>query len=151
MKLFHKITLIASVLIGLLCLTNTVSAQCRGFTKKRCFPSLSPYIHNGQLTSAILRPGDSADIDLIFNAGKEYKIVLCSQDQLGDVHFKILDQSRKVLYESTPEEKNPSWSFKVENTQQLIVQLKVPKMEKSNQRNNIVPNGCVALLVGFKK
>jgi hypothetical protein len=24
-------------------------------------------------------------------------------------------------------------------------------MEKSNQRNNLVPNGCVALLVGFKK
>jgi hypothetical protein len=107
MKLFHKITLIASVLIGLLCLSNTVSAQCKGFTKKRCLPSLSPYIHNGQLTSAILRPGDSADIDLIFNAGKEYKIVVCSQDQLGDVHFKILDQSRKVLYESTPGEKNP--------------------------------------------
>ena len=151
MKLFRKITVIASFLIGLVCLSGTVNAQCKGFTKKRCLPSLSPYIHNGQLTSAVLKPGDAADIDLTFNAGKEYKILVCSQDQIGDVQFKILDQSRKVLYESKPGEINPSWSFKVENTQQLIVQLKVPKMEKSNQQADLIPNGCVALLVGFKQ
>ena len=151
MKLFRKITLNVSFLIGLIALSGNVNAQCKGFTKKRCLPSLSPYMHNGQLTSAILKPGDSADIDLTFNAGKEYKILVCNQDQIGKVQFKILDQSRKVLYESNPEETNPSWSFKVENTQKLIVQLKVPKMEMNNQRTNLVPNGCVALLVGFKK
>jgi hypothetical protein len=151
MKLFRKITLITSFLIGLIGLTGNVNAQCKGFTKKHCLPSLIPYMHNGQLTSAVLKPGDSADIELTFNAGKEYKLLVCNQDQIGMVQFKILDQSRKVLYESHPEETNPSWSFKMENTQKLIVQLSVPKMEMSNQRTNLVPNGCVALLVGFMK
>jgi hypothetical protein len=151
MKLFRKITLIATVLIGFLGVSNTASAQCKSYTKKHCLPSLSPYIHNGQLTSAVLNPGDAADIDMTFNAGIEYRVLVCNQEQIGNVQFKILDQSRKVLYESDPKETNPSWDFKVENTQQLIVQLSVPKIEKSNQRNNLVPNGCVALLVGFKK
>jgi hypothetical protein len=151
MKLFRKITLIALFLIGLVGLSNKAIAQCKSYTKKYCLPSLNPYIHNGQLTSAVLNPGDGADIEMTFNAGKEYRILVCNQEQIGNVQFKILDQSRNVLHESDPEETNPSWDFKVENTQQLIVQLKVPKMEKSNQRISLVPNGCVAILVGFKK
>ncbi len=151
MKLFRKVTLLAFVLVGLFGFTNNATAQCKKYTKKHCLPSLSPYMHNGQLTSAVLNPGDNADIDLTFNGGKEYRILVCNQEQIGNVQFKILDQTRKVLYESDPKETNPSWDFKVENTQQLIVQLKVPKMEKSNQRTNLVPNGCVALLVGFKQ
>ncbi len=151
MKLFYRIAFIASCTLVLLVSSNNANAQCKSYTKKHCLPSLSPYIHNGQLTSAVLSPGDAADIDLTFNAGKEYRILVCNQEQIGNVQFKILDQSRKVLHESDPEETNPSWDFKVENTQQLIVQLKVPKMEKSNQKNNLVPNGCVALLVGFKQ
>ncbi len=151
MKLFCKITLVASLTLGFIGLSNNADAQCKGYTKKHCLPSLAPYIHNGQLTSAVLVPGDAADIEMTFNAGKEYRIIVCNQDQIGNVQFKILDQSRKVLYESDYEEKNPSWDFKVENTQQLIVQLKVPEMEKNNQRTNLVPNGCVAVLVGFKK
>lgn len=151
MKLFRKITVIASLAIGILGFVNSANAQCKSYTKKHCLPSLNPYIHNGQLTSAVLVPGDGADIDMTFNSGKEYRILVCNQEQIGNVQFKILDQNRKVLYESNPEEINPSWDFKVENTQQLIVQLKVPKMEKSNQRTAMVPNGCVALLVGFKK
>jgi len=151
MKLFRKITLIAFITIGFFGLSNNSSAQCKSYTKKHCLPSLSPYIHNGQLTSAVLNPGDLADIEMTFNAGKEYRLLVCNQEQIGNVQFKVLDQSRKVIYESNTEETNSFWDFKVENTQQLIVQLVIPKIEKSNQRNNLVPNGCVALLVGFKK
>ena len=127
------------------------SAQCKNYTKKHCLPSLTPYIHNGQLTSAVLNPGDEADIDMTFNAGKEYRILVCNQEQIGNVQFKILDQAKKVIYESNPEETNPSWDFKVENTQQLIVQLTVPEIDKSTHMTRLTPNGCVAILVGFKQ
>ncbi len=132
-------------------LTIDANAQCKRYTKKYCLPSLSPYMHNGQLTSAVLNPGDSADIEMTFNAGKEYRLLVCNQEQIGNVQFKVLDKSRKVLYKSDPEDANPSWNFKVENTQQFTVQLVVPAMKKNNQRTSLVPNGCVALLVGFKK
>jgi hypothetical protein len=149
MKLFCRTVVFNGLLIALSFLTVSVHGQCKGFTKKRCIPELAPYIHNGQLTSTLLNPGDFADVDLTFNAGKEYKIVVCSHNQIGKVQFKVLDASRKVLYASDKEEVNPSWIFRVENTQKLIVQLRVPKMEANNQ--DMVPNGCVALLVGFKQ
>jgi len=127
------------------------NAQCKKFTKNYCLPTLAPYMHNGQLTSAVLNPGDSADIELTFNANTEYRILICSQDQIGNVQFKVLDNTRKVLYKSNPDDKNSSWDFKVNHTQKFVIQLIVPPMEKSVQKTNLVPNGCVSLLVGFKK
>lgn len=151
MTLFNKIALPICVVVASFALTIDANAQCKKFTKKYCLPSLAPYMHNGQLTSAVLNPGDSADVVLTFNAGKEYRLLVCSQDQIENVQFKVLDNTRKVLYKSNPEEKNAFWDFKVSNTQQFIVQLSVPKMEKDIQKNDMVPFGCVALLVGFKK
>jgi hypothetical protein len=151
MKLLNKISLTVCIALLSFVFTIDATAQCKRYTKKDCLPSLSPYMHNGQLTSAVLYPGDSADVALTFNAGKEYRIIVCNQEQIGNVQFKILDKSRKILYKSDPEEHNPVWDFKVENTQQFIIQLTVPAMEKSNQKTNLVPNGCVALLVGFKE
>jgi len=151
MKLFNKTALTLVVILASFVFTLNANAQCKRYTKKDCLPSLSPYMHNGQLTSAVLYPGDSADVALTFNAGKEYRILVCNQEQIGNVQFKVLDKSRKVLYKSDPDEVNSLWDFKVANTQQLIVQLTVPAMVKSNQKNNLVPSGCVALLVGFKE
>ena len=151
MKLFNKIAIVCTVIIVSLLVTTNASGQCKRYTKKYCLPSLSPYLHNGQLTSAVLTPGDSADVEFTFNAGKKYRILVCNQEQIGIVQFKVMDNSRKVLYKSDPKEANSSWDFKVNNTQQFIIQLSVPVMEKSNQTNNLVASGCVSLLVGFKE
>lgn len=150
MKLLNK----SIVKICLLVLGSTISissyAQCKGFTKKRCLPSLAPYQHNGQLTAAILNPGETADIEMTFNAGKEYRIIVCSQETIGNVQFKVLDKTRKVLYTSEEGTKNPTWDFKVANTQQLIIQLEVPKSKQKNKLTQLTPNGCVSVLIGFK-
>lgn len=151
MKLFNKIALTICVVIVSFVFTIDANAQCKRYTKKYCLPSLSPFMHNGQLTSAVFNPGDSADVVMTFNAGKEYRILICNQEQIGNVQFKVLDKSRKILYKSDPKNHNPSWDFKVANTQQFIIQLTVPAMEKDIQKTNLVPNGCVSLLVGFKE
>lgn len=151
MKLLNRTVLFTAILVASFVFSTETQAQCKRYTKKNCLPSLAPYLHNGQLTSAVLNPGNTADIKLTFNAGKEYRVLLCSQEQIGKVQFIVLDKQRRMLYKSDPETTNPYWDFKVENTQQLIVKIVVPPMEKSNQKTNLMPNGCVSLLVGFKK
>lgn len=143
-----KIFLSGFIAIFLVASASTNSyGQCKHFTKKNCLPTLAPFIHNGQLTSASLSPGDSADVMMTFNADKEYRILTCSQEVIGNVEFKVLDKNRKVLYESEKGAQNPYWDFKVANTQQFIVQIVVPEKKLSN---NIVPTGCVSILIGFK-
>jgi len=154
MELFNKLNSSIKYLIAVIFITAfsfNSNAQCKRYTKRNCLPSLAPYIHNGQLTSAYMVPGDSAEVLMTFNAGKKYRILICSQELIGKVQFKVLDKRRKVLYKSGEQETNPSWDFKVENTQQFIIQITIPKQAMSNQKNNLVQNGCVALLIGFQK
>jgi len=93
-----------------------------------------------------MMPGDSADVVMTFNAGKEYRLLICSQDMIGKVQFKVLDKKKKVIYESDPKEANPAWDFKMTNTQQFTIQIYVPARVNAKHKTE----GCVALLVGFK-
>lgn len=122
-------------------LTN---AQCRSYTKKVCRPQLNPYIHNGQMNSAILYPNDKADIMLTFYSGQSYRLIVCSEEQLGEVKFKVMTTDKKVIYES--DGKTNTFDFKVASTQQLIVTVEVPD---SKTTHDIEFNGCVSVLVGF--
>ena len=123
-----------------------INGQCRGFTKKTGRPLVEPYIHNGQMNSAVLFPGDSADIMLTFYSEQQYRLVICAEEQLGDVSYKISDTERNVIFDSkTSDEK--VFDFNVESTQQLVISVTVPE---SKNTHDIHFQGCVAILVGFK-
>jgi hypothetical protein len=123
-------------------------SQCKNFTKKEGFPALAPYTHNGQLTSAKFIPGDEAELEMTFNGGNDYRVLIVSQEIIGNVELIVLDKTRKVLFTSKAGEKNPHWDFRVKSTQQLIVQVKVAEMDKVS--TNIVPEGCISILTGFR-
>lgn len=136
-----KIILFAALLIPL-----GMNAQCRSFTKKTCRPQIDPYIHNGQMNSATLYPEDKADIMLTFYSGQDYRLIVCSEGQLGDVHYKVTDLDKKVMYDSKQSGSN-LFDFKVTSTRQLIVTVEVPESENTHDLDF---NGCVSVMVGFK-
>lgn len=145
MKLRHILALTALLFFGL---SNEADAQCKSYAKRQCRPALAPYVHNGQVNNAVLVPGDKAELLLTFFAGQEYRLMVCGMPVLGAVSFRILDSDRNMIYES---KKNPSqnyFDFKVASTQQLIVEINVPEAKSPN---GIVPEGCVSVLIGFKK
>ena len=82
-----KHTLILLMAFGLL--ATTAQAQCRAFTKKNCMTSLDGYIQNDNYNSAILIPGDEAELMLTFLAGQDYRLVVCSHPVLGDVTYEF--------------------------------------------------------------
>lgn len=136
---------IAKILLFLFLLAPLfTNAQCRAYTKKVCRPELNPYIHNGQMNSAILYPADKADIMLTFYSGQSYRLLVCSEEQLGDVRFKVMTTDKKVIYES--DGTSNFFDFKVASTQQLIVTVEVPDSQTTHE---IEYNGCVSVLVGF--
>ncbi len=125
----------------------TASGQCRSVAKKQCFPQLSPYTQNGEFNSARLAPGETAEIQMTFYAGQNYRLMVCAEGVLGDVNFKVLDADKKELYNSKKSD-SKTWDFNVTSTQQLIVAVDVPA---SDAPTRIIPEGCVSILVGFKK
>jgi len=121
-------------------------AQCKGFTKKDCLPVLDPYIYNGQLNSALLNEGDVAELLLTFYGNQEYRLLICSQEILGNVEFNLLDKDRNLIFSNKDHNYTNMWDFTSTSTQQLIIEVVIP--ESTNEGGNIV-SGCVSILMGF--
>jgi hypothetical protein len=126
------------------------SAQCRSFTKKRCLPQLEGYIQNDNFNSAVLIPGDEAELLLTFYAGKEYRLLVCGHPVLGDLQFEVLDTDEDLIYSNNGKDGDAGsmFDFKVSSTQQLIVRIRVPDVESPT---TLLHEGCVSVMVGSKE
>jgi hypothetical protein len=143
MKLFKLI------LPLMLLATVSASAQCRSFTKKRCLPQLDGYVQNDNFNSAVLIPGDEAELLLTFYADTEYRLLVCGHPILGDIEFDVLDTDQEILYTNRDTEDHSTiFDFKVATTQQLIVRVRVPESETASP---ITHEGCVSIMVGSKE
>ena len=124
-------------------------SQCRSFTKKKCLPQLEGYIQNDNFNSAVLIPGDEAELLLTFYADKEYRLLVCGHPVLGDLEFEILDTDEELIYSNKDNEENKSsFDFKVASTQQLIVRIRVPESETTGA---LIHEGCVSVMIGSKE
>ena len=126
---------------------SVVQAQCNSFVKKKCIPQLKPYTINGQMNTSNLSAGQGAELVITLYEGQNYRILVCAEEVLGEVSFKLLDNEHTTLVD-TKETAHPSyWDFNVKSTQLFIVEVDVPV---ANPPNKLIPNGCVSVLVGFK-
>jgi hypothetical protein len=142
---FLKILLPLLVLVPL-----TTWSQCRSFTKKKCLPLLEGYVQNDNFNSAVLIPGDEAELLLTFYADKEYRLIICGHPVLGDLDFEVLDTDEEMIFSSaeTDKEDKTMFDFKVATTQQLIVRIRVPETELPS---SLVHEGCVSVMIGSKE
>ncbi len=126
---------------------NTGIAQCEAFVKKNCMRKISPFTHNGQMHAVKVIAGQTTELNMNFSAGQIYRILVCSEAVLEEVSFRVLDKSRKVIFDSQQHNNPDFWDFKVKNAQQFIVQVLCPP---SSSTSSTPPSGCVSILVGFK-
>jgi hypothetical protein len=134
----------------LLMLPLMANAQCRSFTKKKCLPELEGYVQNDNFNSAVLIPGDEAELLLTFYADKQYRLLVCGHPILGDLEFEVLDTDEEVIYSNkdADDANMNKFDFKVATTQQLIVRIRVPEPE---QASTLIHEGCVSVMVGSKE
>ncbi len=125
---------------------STAFSQCRNFTKKKCLPTLSPYIYNGQLNSTILFQGENAELVMTFYSGQDYRLIVCNHDVLDGTYFEVKDNNNKIIHSSIDDESN-MWDFNVRSTQQFIINVVVPKPEGMT---DLLSSGCIAVMVGFR-
>ena len=140
--------IVRTALAGALCVAAVAAqAQCRSFAKNKCVPELAPYKFNESFNAAQLAPGEEAEVNLTFFSGQEYRVMVCTHPILGEVNWKIMDASNKIIFESLADEPKHFFDLRMANTQQLKVQVWVPGKAKTD----MVHVGCVAIMVGFKE
>jgi len=146
-RMRSSIYILISAVVLFLALPYSSNAQCKNFAKKICRLELSPYVHDGNYNAAILTEGEDAELFKTFYAGQQYRISVCGSETLSKIEFMVMDVDRKVLYTNAKNNYATSWDFKVENTQQLIILVKVPVTSGKNEE---LKSGCVAIMFGLK-
>lgn len=131
--------------IFLFVFVNLSNPQCKGFAKKKCSPQLAPYVNSGKMNSAILRPGDKAELMMTFNSNIDYRLMVCGMENIT-VHFKVMDTDKNVFFDSKKDKKN-YFDFNVASTQQIMVEIECEDVETLT---GITQEGCVAILTGTK-
>ncbi|MEO8590633.1 MAG: hypothetical protein ABI432_14760 [Flavobacteriales bacterium] len=140
--------LVSAAAAGLVCLlAGPAQAQCKAFAKNKCVPELAPYKFNESFNAAQLAPGEEAEVNLTFFSGQEYRVMVCTHPILGEVNWKLVDANNKIVFESLADEPKHSFDLKAASTLQMKVVVWVP----SKPKTEMVPVGCVAILVGFKE
>lgn len=127
---------------------TTANAQCKGFAKKICKQELTPYIHDGNYHAAILTEGEEAELYKTFYAGQQYRIAICGAEPLSKIEFQVVDANKNILYDNRQHNYATVWDFKLESSQQLKIQIKVPV---SNPQSEYPYSSCVAIMFGFKE
>jgi len=136
------------VLAAIFIVDSTANAQCKGFAKKICKQELAPYIHDGNYHAAILTEGEEAELYKTFYAGQQYRIAICGAEPLSKIEFQVVDANKNVLYDNRQHNYSMIWDFKLESSQQLKIQIKVPV---SNPQSEYPHSSCVAIMFGFKE
>jgi hypothetical protein len=127
--------------------TLNVDAQCKQFAKSECLPKLNPYTHDGNYHAAVLVEGEEAELYKTFYSDMDYRLAIVGESKLQHVEFKILDENKNIIYSNKDNNYAETWDFKLENSKQLKLVVKVPQFSKPG---DTPVSGCVAIMFGFK-
>ncbi|RLD61674.1 MAG: hypothetical protein DRJ01_07495 [Bacteroidetes bacterium] len=142
MKLLQKkIVLCFLVLISFSLFSN---AQCDVFAKqKKWKEKLSPYTHNGVYVTQKINQGETIELYKTFFSNQDYRILICSDNNLPKIEFQILDINRNIIFDNKKNNFSNIWDFYFNTNLQTIVSIHVPKDKNNNK------SGCIAVLIGF--
>lgn len=144
--LLQLLAIVAFLFIG----STIANAQCKGFAKKICKPILQPYTHDGNYHAAILTEGEEAELYKTFYSGIDYRIAIVGSDALPEVEFQIEDANKTILYDNKDHHFNKTWDFRLKNSQQLKIVVKVQSTGKEVSAEEAM-SGCVAIMFGIKE
>lgn len=121
--------------------STVINAQCKSAVKDG-IKKLAPYTHNGQINNVTIILGEPSEIHLSFYKGLNYKFQIGSEEALGKVTFRVLDENKTEIYNSAKSANPTAWVFYSNSSQNLIIEIYPVDKEKQ---------GCAYLIVGMQE
>lgn len=120
--------------------STNLSAQCNSVVKEG-IKKIAPYTYNNQVNNAKIQAGKSAIFHLSFYRGVNYKLNVGSEQGVGTVNYRILDENGKEVFDSSKNNNTDTYSFYSNSSQELTVEIKATDASKA---------GCVAVVIGMQ-
>jgi hypothetical protein len=119
-------------------------AQCNRFIRKSDFSALDAYEYCGSIQAAHMYSGDSAMLLFPVQKQKRYRLVVKSQEYLGEIELRLTNkEGKEVGYKSG--KSSTYWEVMAETDQPIQITLKVAKKPLPTGFDT---EGCVALAIG---
>ncbi len=134
------------LLVFLFSIMEGVSGQCVSFARNIAKPLLQEYIHDGNFNATYMEEGESAELYKTFFEDQEYRLVVAGVESLPQLHIRLLDDQRNIVFDNANHDFSQVWDFKAETTGTMIVYIKIPENEEGSQ----ITGGCIAILFGVK-
>ncbi len=135
---------ILSLIIITISLLTALDASAQADTlMKFCAQHIpSDYISDGQVYQTPIASDETAEFNVTFYGGSQYRIAACSGLEDGNLVFTVYDKDRNELFCSKNNKNTPFWDFKFSSTVDCIIEAQLDEMAP--------PTGFAILLIGFK-
>lgn len=140
--------IVRTVLFLSISFITTLSAysQCNDLAKKKCIPTLKPYLSNGQMNTSELMPGEKTEVDINLNKGLSYRLLICTDSYGENTTYQLSNNSGFVLTNDTMTKEITFKDIQVDRSQTLTLTLQSPEAKNTTTEKS----GCVTVLLGFK-
>ncbi len=134
------------LLYFLFSMLGSTTGQCVSFARNIAKPLLLEYVHDGNYNATYMEEGESAELYKTFFEDQEYRLVVSGVESLPQLHIRLLDDQRNIVFDNANHDFAQTWDFKAETTGTMIVYIKIPENEEGSQ----ITGGCIAILFGVK-
>ncbi|MCT4601872.1 MAG: hypothetical protein N4A59_03055 [Marinifilum sp.] len=139
--------LLFTVVLFFFASTNVAHSQCKNFAKKECKPLLENFVHDGNYNGIVLNVGEDVELHKAFFSGQKYRMVVCREDFLPPINFKVLNSDFEILYDNKTDGYSHKYDFELDESETLIISL---KFITENEEYDKSMNGCVVMLFGLE-
>lgn len=124
------------------------NASCRDFTQVSVDTLVeNEFLPDGRYNSVKLNQGDKIEIYKPFYKGKNYMVIISSEETLPGIIVEIKDITRNVIINALEPNNIQELNFMPDKNQNLIISVKVTESEELDETKQ----GCVSVVVGFKQ
>jgi hypothetical protein len=139
--------LLFTVVLFFFASTNVAHSQCKNFAKKECKPLLENFVHDGNYNGIVLNVDEDVELHKAFFSGQKYRMVVCREDFLPPINFKVLNSDFEILYDNKTDGYSHKYDFELDESETLIISL---KFITENEEYDKSMNGCVVMLFGLE-
>lgn len=134
--------------IILLSTSKFASAQCKGFAKQVDLSVLDQYEFCGEVQTAQMYSGDSAEIRMVLSPKSKYRIVLVTQDYIGEADLRARDRHKKDISIPVVNNGKKYWEVFTAEKEKVDLSIHIQPAQSKKATHGIVASGCVVLAVG---
>lgn len=124
---------------------NLESQTCNRLARKSV-NDIAPFKFTGQLSKVMLSEGESAELSVVFKSDKKYRVLVNGGRLVGNLHFKLFDRNKKLVFDNAKHDMAQYWDFVVLATQNYFIEVTYPSA--SDGYKDYTNRGCVALVIG---